>query len=240
MNLYTAEVIEKRQLSPNILEIDLELIDPQEMDFKAGQCVGFHISENFSGFNNKLEKRLYSIASVPSQKKRLTFCIDTSPMGLGSSLVLALKRKDRLVLEGPYGGFTVPENIEKNLLFVATGVGIAPFRSMIIDLLERREIKTKITLLFGVRSEENIFYFDLFADLAKKYRNFIFVPALSQPKGEWNGYHGRLTKYLDENHIESSVTAGYICGGVEMIKDTRAVLSAKGFGPRDVKVEIFV
>lgn len=231
MNLYTAEVIEKRQITQDIYELDAELLHPQEIDFKAGQCLGLHLGDNQS-------KRLYSIASVPAVKNKLTFCVDITPMGPGSKFILALEPKNEITLEGPYGGFTADENIQQDLLFIATGVGIAPFKSLIANLLERG-FSRKITLLFGLRSEQNIFYFDFFQNLSKKYSNFIFLPTLSQPKGEWNGTVGRVTKYLEDNASDYLESVAYVCGSTDMVKDVRSLLIEKGFSPRQIKIEIF-
>jgi len=79
----------------------------------------------------------------------------------------------------------------------------------------------------------------LFKKLVSDHKNFSFVPTLSQPKGEWKGDVGRITKYLDEHSSEFMEHLAYICGGTQMIKDTRALLISKGFNPRNIKLEVF-
>lgn len=231
MNLYTAEVISKKDLAPEILELHVRLVEPQQIDFKAGQCLGFHIQAD-------KKKRLYSISSTPESKNELEFCVDYSPMGDGSKYILDLKIGDKIVLEGPYGGFIANLYSEKDLLFVATGVGIAPFKSIINYLLENG-FKKRITLLWGNRAEENNFWHEMFQDFANKYSNFRFIPTLSQPKGEWHGNVGRVTKFLDEHISDYANNTAYICGSPQMVKDVRAQLITAGFGIRDIKIEIF-
>lgn len=229
MNLHTAEVSSKKKLTERIYELNLRMVEPDLMPFKAGQCVGFVIRDNV--------KRLYSFASIPERGNELTFCVDVSPMGEGSMFVLGLNDGDRVTLEGPYGAFTVKDK-DRDLLFVATGAGVAPFKSIIEDLL-RNGYGKKATLVFGVRHESDFFYFDFFSALDAVYPNFTFLPALSRPEPHWQGIKGRVTEYLKENSGLYNDHLVYICGSPEMVKDTRAVLLEKGFPSKDIRVEIF-
>ncbi len=230
MNIFKVEVVSKTQLTPKIYELKLKILEPQGFSFKAGQCVGFVVAEE--------HKRLYSITSLPEDSKQLSFCVDVSPMGPTSQFVIAAQPGQQFEIEGPYGAFTV-NSMDNDLLFVATGAGVAPFKSIIADLLAKGFNK-KITLLFGVRQEEDIFYHDFFKTLASQHANFEFLPGLSQPKGEWPGVIGRWTKYLTENYQRYAGRLAYICGATEMIKDTRALLLANGWPVKAVKIEIFV
>ncbi len=238
MEVYKVEVISKKQLTSKIFELNVHLVNPNHLPFKAGQCVGFHVLQDTEDrVVQGKEKRLYSLTSLPEHGNELSFCVDVAPMGPGSLLVLNAKPGYQFNLEGPYGGFIVSDK-SKDLLFVATGAGIAPFRSMIKDLLSSGFDK-KIVLLFGVRSEEDVFYHEEFSKLAQDHPNFTFIPMLSQPKKDWKGQTGRVTKYIEENSSNLSGYLAYICGSPEMIKDTRSLLISKGWGIRDIKIEIF-
>lgn len=230
MNVYGAEVLSKNQLTSKLYELIIKLKTPEAFTFKAGQCVGFVIAEN--------KKKLYSITSTPEQKDHLGFLIDVSPMGEGSKFVLNLEKGSSMDVEGPYGGFIVKDN-SKDLLFVATGAGVAPFKSMIEDCLKNGYPK-EITLLYGVRSEEDRAYFDYFQTLSHEYTNFIFMPAMSQPKNLWNGFTGRVTAYLEQNIEAYKNHSVFICGAPNMIKDVRTLLMNNGWEAKDIKLEIFV
>jgi NAD(P)H-flavin reductase len=229
MNLYTVEVLSRKQLTHKLYELNVSLVDPVSMVFKAGQCVGFHIAEK--------EKRLYSIASLPSESGQLSFLIDVSHMGPGSQFVLALKPGDKFVIEGPYGAFTVNDESEE-LMFVATGAGLAPFKSIVQDVLKNNYPKD-VTLLFGIRNEEDKVYFDFFEKLSQEYQNFFFIPTFSQPKEVWNGAKGRVTNFIDENFESYKNCRTYICGSPVMVKDVRALLMAKGKDAKEIKLELF-
>ncbi len=234
MNLYNVEVTSKKQLTSKLYELNIRLLDPATITFKAGQCVGFHTEAT----PNPKTKRLYSIASLPEQRNELSFVVDVSPGGIGSQFVLNLKPGDKFTIEGPYGGFTVNDNTN-DILMVATGAGIAPFKSMILDLL-KKEYPKEVTLLFGVRSEEDRAYFDLFEELSHEHPHFIFIPTLSQPKGNWNGAKGRVTVFIEQNFEAYKNNKVFICGAPDMVKDVRAQLIAKGKDQKEIKLELFV
>src|SRR5579864_6946732 len=190
---FKAEVLGKKQLTNNILELDLKLVEPDKIDFKAGQFVQLMVGPK--------DKREYSIITAPVMNGGISFVVNTSPMGPGSKYILALKAGDEVMLDGPYGIFVVrPQDADRDQLFVATGSGIAPFKSIISDLFGAGFAK-KITLLFGVRTEADAFYFDFFEQLAKRRSNFEFIPCLSDPSPDWQGFRGRVTSYL-EQHFE--------------------------------------
>ncbi len=226
---YQAEVISKKQLSSKIYELNVRLIEPAAMLFTAGQFAILLTPEG--------EKRFYSMASTPANSSELTFCVDVSPMGIGSKYVLSMQPGDKIVLGPPQGVFTI-KNFDKDLLFIATGAGIAPFRSIVKDALANNFPK-QITLVFGVRSENDQFYFDEFEELAKKHSNFNFFPTLSQPAGDWQGLRGRVTNFIATYSEQYKNHLVYLCGAPEMVKDCRTLLIEKGFGPLDIKLEIF-
>jgi NAD(P)H-flavin reductase len=225
---FKAEVLDKKKLTEKITELNLKLIEPASIQFKAGQFVQFLIDS---------QKRSYSIISVPKQNDGISFCVDISPMGVGSNFVENLKKGDELLLEGPLGVFVV-KPADKDLLFVATGAGIAPFKSMILNLLDSGFDKN-VVLLFGLRAEPDIFYFDFFERLSQKHKNFNFIATLSQPSENWQGQKGRVTAYLQQNYEQYKNCTAYICGSIEMVKDVRALLIEKGTQPTDIKIEIF-
>ena len=234
MNVYSVEVTSKKQLTNKLYELNIRLIDPATISFKAGQCVGFHTELT----KNPKMKRLYSIASLPEHGGELSFVIDVSPGGIGSQFVLNLKPGDKFTMEGPYGGFTVNDNLS-DILMIATGAGIAPFKAMILDLLHK-DYPKEITLLFGVRSEQDKVYFDLFEQLSHEHPQFIFIPTLSQPSDSWNGSKGRVTAFLDQNYQSYKNNRIYICGSPVMVKDVRANLITKGKDQKEIKLELFV
>ncbi len=224
---YSARLFEKKQLTHKVVELVFVLILPESVTFTPGQFVTLKLPSG--------KKRFYSIASSPEEPHSITFCVDLGPAGEGSKYIDSLVVGDEVSLEGPYGVFVFKDHTRDHVC-IATGAGVAPFCSMIPAGLKNNQ---QVTLLFGVRSEQDIFYFDKFAKFGSEYSNFDFVPMLSQPKVDWPGRKGRITLYINENQEFFRDKNIYICGGPEAVVDIRAHLMQLGIDSKDIKIEIY-
>jgi len=230
MQEFITKITEKKHLTEHTIEISVDLTSPSDIVFKAGQFMQFKFGSVM---------RSYSIISVPTETNtKLAFCIELLEDGVGSEVLKNAHIGDEIIMRGPSGIFTFNQ-FDRNVFFVATGVGVAPFAS-IIPTAFSTGFNGNAHLLFGVRHEEDVFYFDRFNHMRSIYQNFKFTPMLSQPKSHWPGEVGRVTTYLDVAYEYYKDYLFYICGGIEMIKDTRSVLIKKGHNPKDIKLEIFV
>lgn len=222
-------VKEKKHLTLNVIELTVDLVMPSQVPFKAGQFMQFKIGDVLKS---------YSVAVVPDHAEYFKFCIELLPSGVASDYFRRLHAGDDIVMQGPHGMFTF-EQFNRNAFFVATGVGVAPFVSLVPDMLTRG-YNAEVTLLFGVRSEEDVFYFDRFNHLSVLYPNFKFYPILSQPKMHWPGEVGRVTTQLDVMYDRHKDCLFYLCGGKEMVGECRDILLKRGHKLEDVKLEVFV
>ncbi len=121
-------------------------------------------------------------------------------------------------------------------VFIATGTGIAPFRSILLTALPN---SAPVTLLFGARHPHGILYRDELEALAQKHPHFHFVPTVTQPDDSWQGAVGRVQVHLDDalaRHGEELPDV-YICGLKEMVDETRALLKQKGFDRKQIVYE---
>lgn len=233
---YRARLREKIVLTPHVRDFLIELEDPATLDFKAGQFVLIKTKHPQTG---ELLSRAYSIASPPSENSVLRLNLEIVPTGKLTPLMERWDAGTEIELQGPFGHFVVKSSPDKKaLLFVATGVGVAPFRSMIEDLLAKNDPR-ELHLYFGVRSQEDIFYQDVFESLASAHANFHFTLALSQPKDDWTGSAGRVTALLPNASFDPSTTDAYLCGGKPMIDDVKKVLLDKGFPATQIFFEPF-
>lgn len=224
----------KKQLTPKIIELDLKPTRPQKINFEAGQFVLLEVPQKSGAVT-----RPYSIASNPKQNKFFSFCVGIFPGGKGSEYVRNLKIGDKLKMGDPLGFFTISKNdYDNDFLFVAAGTGIAPFKSIIPQMLEQG-FDNKIILLFGLRSEEDIFYFDFFRNLSAQHKNFKFIPTLSQPKKGWQGIKGRVTDFIANNKLPYKKFKIYACGSPQMTNDVSELLISKGVNPKNLMLEIF-
>jgi len=201
--------------------------------FKSGQFVMVYAL-------NELEnrKRPYSIASSPSLAGSIELCLNRVENGFMSNYLCDLKGGETVPMEGPYGKFLVQEPIEKGVLFVATGTGIAPFRSQIEDLFQSGKAEGKeIWLFFGVRYETDILYEAEWKKLVSQKPNFRYIQTISRPQS-WTGEKGyvqeKIKKFFTGDPKGHQV---YICGLPKMVEDVQATCAEIGFPKETVHFE---
>jgi NAD(P)H-flavin reductase len=224
---FQAEVSRIRDLTHDVRELDLILRHPQHIIFKAGQFISFEVPKE--GFP-QLVTRPYSIASPPSITDRVTLVFNLVAGGPGSTYLYGLQVGDSVSFKGPAGSFYVREDPNKQTLFVGTGTGIAPLRSMILTLLEKNSNQS-ITLFWGLRYERDLYYQDELEALAARYPKFSFITTLSRPQPQWTGAKGRVTGLVQERLTSVRDLMVYLCGNGEMLKEVTALIQAKGLCP---------
>jgi len=233
--MFQARLKQKITLTPDVYEFVFELIEPSTIDFQAGQFMLIYATNPATG---ERISRAYSIASTPSQNHELHIVIAIIKNGTLTPILDTWKPGQTLQMQGPFGHFLLKSPPDRELVFVATGTGIAPFYSMIQDVLSKGDTMP-MYVYFGVRREENIFYQREFEILAQKYPNFHFTLTLSQPSDAWKGEQGRVTALLPKQSFNPATTDVYICGGKGMIDDVRAIFLQKEFAPSHLYFEQF-
>jgi CDP-4-dehydro-6-deoxyglucose reductase len=153
MDLFHAEVTRIQNLTHDVRELDLQLIEPREIQFKAGQFVSFEVP---SSGRMPFLTRPYSIASPPHLSGRIALVLNLVAGGPGSTYLFGLREGDKTQFKGPAGSFYLRED-GRDLLLVATGTGIAPLRSMLLAELSRESTR-RITLFWGLRSQRDLYY----------------------------------------------------------------------------------
>jgi Na+-transporting NADH:ubiquinone oxidoreductase subunit F len=185
--------------------------------------------------NNEETFRAYSMANYPVEKNliKLNIRIATPPWdnvrkqyvnvppGLCSTYVFSRKPGDKVVISGPYGDFRIKET-NKELVYIGGGAGMAPLRSHIFHLFHTLKTSRKVSFWYGARSLREVFYEDEFRDIEKRFPNFTFNLALSDPLPEdnWKGYTGFIHQVLLQNllcqHDEPEDLEYYFCGPPQM------------------------
>lgn len=186
---------------PSLVRVTVETDDP--IEFVPGQ----YVCVRYRG-----TVRPYSVASSPNRDE-LEFCVRRVPGGrLTPDLATRLSTGDTVTLRGPYGDFVMERPSNRDLVFLATGTGVAPFKSMIEYCFEEgRDVhhgrKRNVWMFLGAAWEDDLPYRERFRELAGEHDNFQFVPALSRERfltdwtGETNYVQHVLVKYLDEDAL---------------------------------------
>lgn len=222
-------VIEKiEDLTPDIRQFTFKCIKPDKVSFKPGQ---FMIIKVLDG---PLVFRAYSISSTPDECSLLRLAIKKVSDGLGSPLVYEFKEGMDVILEGPMGEFTLQDE-SKDVIFVANGIGITPFVSMVKESLKRK--KSKVKLLFGVRHEQDIMYDDYFKHLSEEYPYFEYILSLTKPSENWTGQKGRVPGIIEKMNLKGY--DAYLCGSKPMLNDTKGALVKSGVKSERIFFESF-
>lgn len=203
-----AEVVSTRQLTDMEKYIELKLSDSREFDFNPGQFV------QLSVFG--IGEAPISISSSPSNKNIIGLCIRKA--GDVTSAIHRLEEGSSLGIRGPLGnGFPIDEMKGNDILFIAGGLGLAPLRSLIYYVLEKREDFAKVTILYGAKSPDEI----LFADEleAWKSRGDIDLEiTVDVPGADWSGKSGVITRLIPPLKLNPSNTYAMIVGPPVMYK----------------------
>lgn len=225
MQTYTAQVTRIDDLTHDVRVITLGLANPPEIHFQAGQFVSFKVHKEGLPFP---VTRPYSIASPPSSRQNIELLLNLVPGGPGSGYLFSLRCGDPVTFTGPAGTFVLREYRDRRLLFVATGTGIAPIRSM---LHARLPSPTPVRLIWGLRHERDLYYQEELADLAARFPEFTYTITLSQPSPAWTGAVGRVQTLVEQHTTSVDDMAVYVCGGREMIKSVTALIRSRGVCP---------
>lgn len=228
--MFTATVSRTRALTHDVREIELTLTDPASIRFAPGQWVSFEIARQEPRLP---ATRAYSIASSAHRTNAIELVLNRVAGGAGSDYLFGLREGETTAFRGPLGTFVLRDS-PRDVLFVATGTGIAPFRSMLWALAEASSSRA-VTLVWGLRSERDLYYQDELIRLRERLPRFSFITTLSQPTSAWRGAVGRVTGLVEPRVASVANLEAFLCGNGGMIRDVRDVLRRKGLCP--IRVE---
>jgi len=218
--------------TPRALLVQLNL-EKKNFPFNAGQAI-------MIGQHGLDLKRPYSIACSPEQaasSKMLEVLVAVEANGSPGTHLPALEKDQLIDVEGPIGSFIFPElPIEKNLLFIGGGTGIAPLRSM-LDHALRMKLKKTITLVYSARRTEDFAFMEEF-DRYARTGQIKLHQTVTRDDLAWQGARGRISllnfKAVMENPAE---TLCFVCGPAAMVDQATATLNELGVPREAVRME---
>lgn len=231
-------------ISPYVRHLAFERADKQSFDFIPGQFVTMHFEHDSA----KL-KRSYSIATIPNASNNVSELIEIAvarvPEGKATQILFNLEPGEEIVVSGPVGRLVLrEEDTAQRYIFVATGTGVTPYRSMLTELTQRMQASDlQVALLFGVQKREDLIYKDDFVGMTEQYPHFDFQAYYSQnqPNDTENYEHqGHVQDGFQSLELNPEQDIVYLCGNPSMIDDAFAMLKDMGFGAHNVRREKYI
>ncbi len=242
---YDGHISRIENVTANTWRFWVALPKGQTLDFRAGQFVTMDLPIH----ERKVKRwRSYSIASPPHQSSELEFCIVRLEGGAASRYFFEeVKVGTPIRFKGPNGKFVLSEPVVRDLVLICTGTGVAPFRSMLLDLQHRGGSYRTIHLIFGTRYAEGILYRSEFEQLLGDLPRFRYSVALSrEPALRKEDFSFPVQKgYLHALYLKEYAAARrdvdfYLCGWRNMIDEALENLSDKlGYEKSQIHFELY-
>ena len=214
------------KISPDVALLSLKLPASERMQFLAGQYIDILLKDG--------KRRSFSLANAPHDDEVLQLHIRHVAGGTFSEYVFSqMQEKAILRFEGPLGTFFVREDSDKPIVFLATGTGFAPIKSIVEHALHSG-MQRQLTLYWGARHRADIYLYDLPLQWQQDYPNFKFVPLLSQPgpEDQWSGRVGHVQDCVLQDYADISGLQVYACGTPSMVEAAHKSLVGAGL-PED-------
>jgi ferredoxin--NADP+ reductase len=188
----------------------------------------------------RLTRRPYSIASAATDRQEIELYLARIESGRLTPRIWRCRVGNRVWLDDRVSGhFTLADvSRDRDLLFIATGTGLAPFMSM-LRTYRHRDRWRRLMIVHGVRRADDLGYRDELEAAAREDGSFAYVPIVSrEPAGStWDGLRGRVQAVLTGGVYEEHTGAGlsperahvFLCGNPAMIQDVEALLLPRGF-----------
>lgn len=235
---FRSKLVHKRPLTHDIVELSLQLLEPGEITFEAGQYVQLESAE-YKGHESVM--RGYSISSLPSDRNHLELIIRRVPDGICTTWVFDhLKEGQEVFFSGPYGFFHLSDTAAP-IICIAGGSGMAPIWSIVRDMQAKGITHRSATYFFGALTQRDLFFVKEFRQLEKECPWFKFIPALSKEPAEsaWQGERGLITEVVGRHFPDASQHEAYLCGSPGMIDASIAVLKKNGMPEANVFYDKF-
>jgi len=215
----TATVFRMARPTPEVYVLTLRFANGVRVKFQAGQYLQVLLPDG--------DRRNFSLANAPHENDGVELHIRHLPSGRFSARMLqTLEVGDKLTVELPFGEFFLREG-ERPAIFLATGTGFAPIKSIFEGALRRGD-RRPLRLYWGGRTLPDLYMAERVAKWADRAPWFSFVSVLSRPGGDWTGRTGRVHRAVLEDNPDMSNVEVYACGNPLMIAAARKDFATEG------------
>jgi nitric oxide dioxygenase len=206
----------------------------EKLRFETGQFVRVELVEN----PQKLSGKPYSISSCANDP---FVSITVKKTGQFSSALHSLHTGDKVVLFGPMGNFTVRDSMKK-LVFLAGGIGVAPFFSMIKNIVEKGDVQKELYLFYSNKTKDSIAFYEKFKEMEQAFPNLHVIFLLTQEPGPIDGIHkyGRMNTEILKSYVQQPHDFDYfVCGSVPFVTDMSKMVEQAGVDEDRIFAELF-
>ncbi|WP_188035959.1 benzoate 1,2-dioxygenase electron transfer component BenC [Pseudomonas sp. EZ-C24] len=226
---FQAEISDVRQLSASTIALSIKGEALSSLAFLPGQYVNLQVPG--SG-----QSRAYSFSSLPKDGE-VSFLIRNVPGGLMSSFLTSLaKAGDSMNLAGPLGSFYL-RPIQRPLLLLAGGTGLAPFTAMLEKIAEVGSAHP-LHLIYGVTNDFDLVELDRLQALAARISNFTYSACVANPDSKYP-QKGYVTQHIEPAHLNNGDVDVYLCGPPPMVEAVSQYIREQGITPANFYYEKF-
>lgn len=222
-----AVLAERHDLTPDVARLVVKPDSPVPA-FEPGQYFALGLA-----LDDVPVLRPYSTASPKGAEHTLDFLVRRVPTGTLTPVLWNLGVGERLWIGAPKGLFLLKPNDRRTHLLVSAGTGLAPFISMLNELIGTG---IRVVVAHGVSYASELAYRPWLESVAAAHAEVVYVPTVSRPDAPqnagWTGRSGRveqvLPSILEELALDPADTVAYLCGNPEMVERSRETLLARG------------
>ncbi|WDY60433.1 benzoate 1,2-dioxygenase electron transfer component BenC [Pseudomonas sp. PSKL.D1] len=226
---FEASISDVRQLSESTIALSIKGEALSRLAFLPGQYVNLKVP-------GSEQSRAYSFSSLQKDGE-VSFLIRNVPGGLMSSFLTSLaKAGDNMSLAGPLGSFYL-RPIQRPLLLLAGGTGLAPFTAMLEKVAEQGS-EHPLHLIYGVTNDFDLVELDRLQALAARIPNFTFSACVANPASEYP-QKGYVTQHIEPRHLNDGDVDVYLCGPPPMVEAVSQYLREQGIAPANFYFEKF-
>ena len=226
---FEAAISDVRQLSASTIALSIKGEALSRLAFLPGQYVNLKVP-------GSEQSRAYSFSSLQKDGE-VSFLIRNVPGGLMSSFLTNLaKAGDSMTLAGPLGSFYL-RPIQRPLLLLAGGTGLAPFTAMLEKIAEQGS-EHPLHLIYGVTNDFDLVELDRLQALAARIPNFTFSACVANPDSQYP-HKGYVTQHIEPRHLNDGDVDVYLCGPPPMVEAVSQYVREQGITPANFYYEKF-
>ncbi|PNS08739.1 ferredoxin--NADP reductase [Solilutibacter silvestris] len=247
---FPIRLLERRQIAPTVLHLAFVRDDGEALDYTPGQFIQIH----FPLADGGTARRSYSCATRHDHRiacgEAVEFVASIVPGGAATALFQGMEIGDCLQASGPLGLFTLkPADANRRYLLIATGTGVASYRSMLPQLDAMiRERGVEVAIVHGARTPAELLFADEFLAMVDKHPGkFRYLPCLSREDlGDAAAFagaepaHGHVQDRLADLAPKPGADIAYICGNPNMVDAVVATLKESGLPMKDIRREKYI